>query len=187
MAGVEDRDVQQPVQPIAELTADGAERCPNPKCGRLLDEQSLLIGRCMCGCTLKGNQLARKHPKPPGPDDALVCQRLRERRAEIANGLGGVDLSPMKLGAIERFCMLELHVENWERYFLNAGVVTIHGRVRSGYSQGYLASLSQLMRLAQIIGLDSMPRPVEQSPREWLQSLPAVAPEAQTTDNTDEE
>jgi hypothetical protein len=43
------------VQPSTELAAEGAERCPNPKCGRVLDEQPVLIGRCACGCSLKGN------------------------------------------------------------------------------------------------------------------------------------
>jgi hypothetical protein len=147
------------------------ERCPNKWCCRVIDQQSALVCRCRhCGVTLKGNQLARRYPKPPG-DDPAVLERLAERRAEILAGLGveAVDVGPVKLGIIERFVILEMHVESWEAYFLRQGPVTTGGRVRAGYSQGYLASLVHLTRLAAVIGIDRQAREVAPtSVREWL-------------------
>ena len=71
-------------------------------------------------------------------------------------------------GLIDRYVVLEMHVESWEQYFMRAGLMTRQGRVRSGYTGGYLASVVQLMRLAQIIGLDKMERPINETPSEWL-------------------
>lgn len=121
------------------------------------------------GRVLPGNQIARKYPKPPAEDDSMIAQRLRERVEQIVVDRGGADqIGTVKRGAIERYAVLELHVESWERFFLKAGFVTRQGRVRSGYAGGYLASVTQLMRLAQIIGLDKQPRTIRETPAEWL-------------------
>lgn len=142
-------------RPFRESTPDFGRR--DPATGR--------IGR--------GAQLARKHPTPPSPDDPAIAARLAERREAIVADRGGLaELTAVRLAAIERFTMLELFVESWERYFVRSGLMSRQGRVRSGYAAGYLPTVAQLMRLAQIIGLDRAARPMPEmprSPREWLE------------------
>src|SRR4051812_29252222 len=100
-----------------------------------------------------GNQLARKYPKP-ALDDQGVPQ-LADRRHQIIEQRGGVDrLSPMQLGAIERFVILECFVNSWESYFMKSSPISRQGRVRSGYREGYLSTLDRLMKLAAQIGVE---------------------------------
>ena len=68
------------------------------------------------------NQKARKYPKPPDEDDTAITLSLAERRDQIIRDLGGPEhISTIKLGAIERYAVLEMHVESWEAFFGRAG------------------------------------------------------------------
>lgn len=146
--------------PYSQIPSERAER--DPRTGRALN----------------GNQLARKYPKPPAPDDAAIAERLRVRVAQIVEDLGGPDrVGAVKLAAVERFTLLEIFAESWESYFTRSGLMTRQGRVRSGYTAGYLATVGQLLRLAQTIGLERVARHVPMSPRDWLEQ-PAARGEA---------
>ncbi len=125
------------------------------------------------GRVLAGNQLARRHPKPPATDDLAVRARLAARTDQIVGDLGGADrVGAVRRAAVERFALLELFAEAWETHFLQSGLMTRQGRVRSGYAAGYLTTVGQLHRLAQTIGLDRVVRQVPQTPMEWLQGQP---------------
>jgi hypothetical protein len=158
-------------RPFRESAPDYARR--DPATGR--------VGR--------GAQLARKHPKPPTPDDPAIAMRLAERRAAIVADRGGLEqLTAVQLAAIDRFTMLELFVEGWERFFVRSGLMSRQGRVRSGYAAGYLATVAQLMRLSQLIGLDRAARTVpDESPREWLERTKPHVHDAHEQADTDAE
>ena len=163
---------QAVARPAARPTVDGApaeqrhiegERKPFPV-SVAPGERDPVTGRVG-----KGNQLARRYPKPPAIDTPEVSEQLAARVAEIISDRGGrANLSAIQLSAIERYAVLELIVASWERYFLTSGVSSRHGRMRAAYASGYLGTLAHMMRLAQIIGLDRAARTAE-SPREWLE------------------
>jgi hypothetical protein len=134
------------------------------------------------GRLLPGHQVSRKYPRLPSVDDAAVAQRVAARRDEIIDDLGGrARLAAVKLAAVERFALLEMFAASWEQYFLRSGLMTRQGRVRSGYAAGYLATVGQLIRLGQIIGLDRVPREVAPlSPRQWLEQDATEHPELET-------
>jgi hypothetical protein len=188
-------DVQQDVQRSADSDAAGIEVgasaflpsaqpseespptmleqvCPNPRCGRALDAESVSAHRCRsCKCALAGNQFTRKYPKPPTENPA-VQQQLADRCEEIIEQLGGRDhLAATMITLVGRFAVLEAFVESWESYFMKSGPITRQGRVRSGYGQGYLSSLAQLQRLATLIGVERRLKEVTESPAEWLERI----------------
>lgn len=113
--------------------------------------------------------LARKYPQVQ-TDDPAVARHLAEEAARIVEDRGGREcLSTLALKQIDRLVVLGLFVEHWEAFFLRAGIHTKHGRVRSGYVQGYLRTLDSFARLAQQIGVTRETRPVRLSTRQWLE------------------
>jgi hypothetical protein len=117
-----------------------------------------------------GNQLARKYPKP-ALDDPEIRHQLAQRREEIIEQRGGRDcVAAVMLTLIDRFVVLEAFVVSWEGYFMKSSPISRQGRVRSGFTSGYLSSVAQLQRLAQQIGLERHARRT-QTPAEWLEGL----------------
>jgi hypothetical protein len=133
---------------------------------------------------LPGNQVRRKYPKP-ALDDPRVQQQLAGRRDEIIEQRGGRQrLSPMQIGEIERFAVLEMFVSSWETYFMKSSPISRQGRVRSGYREGYLASLSMLMKLGASIGVSRVAHDIGDLSAAEYAALDAVQTSAITT--TDE-
>lgn len=150
------------LEPMPESVSVDTERCPSRKCGKPLDAESLFRRRCTeCGCVLRGNQFKRKYPKPP-TDDPDVQRQLAQRRDQIITDKGGRDrLSVMRLGDIGRYVVLEAFVTSWETYFMKSSPISKQGRVRSGYREGYLASLDRLMKLGSLIGVERVARDID--------------------------
>jgi hypothetical protein len=133
-----------------------------------------------------GNQRRRIYPKPIDENDPTVAAELHRRLEQHTADLGGRDiLTEAEIRRITRFVYLELFLETWEAYFLRAGIVTRQGRVRSGFTTGYLATLTQLMRLGQIIGLSRVPRESTLSTRQWLERAAEAEANAEPVPETE--
>jgi hypothetical protein len=173
---------------ISEITTELEKRCRNPKCGQVLDAESMFRARCSrCKCVLTGNQIKRKYPKP-AIDDPQVQEQLALRRDQIIGDKGGTDrLSTMQLGDIGRYVVLEAFVQSWEHYFMKASPISRQGRVRSGYREGYLSSLDRLMKLGAQIGVERVTRDVaDLTFEEYVQQQPHEEPDEQQQRDADQ-
>ena len=138
--------------PSGETPTQPVETVICKRCGRI---NALGVDGCVqCRSTVKGGQLARKHPRVT-TDDPLTRQWMRERADAIIVDRGGREnLSTLQIAAIEQFPKLERLLDSWEQYFVAQGVFTRQGRVRSGYREGYLSTLDRYLKLAALIGFE---------------------------------
>ena len=176
--------------PISTSEADAPVTCR--KCGETNPPESAICRNPRCRGALPANQLAREFPKVDTEDPAIRQQLAEETARHIADRGGREEFSTAMIRLCERTAVAGLFVESWERFFMQAqerggagiSIFTKHGRVRSGYQQGYLATLDRYMRLAQLIGLDRRPRKVE-SPLEWLERRAAERDQTDISDISD--
>jgi hypothetical protein len=164
--------------PLPEPTHGQAES-KGPNCKRCGSGNGPGAGRCSkCGCGLPGNALARKH----GAYSREDCPELAQIRADaeawtddMRASQGGVDLAPVRCGAIANLGGLEylkrLLIEDLKR----GGIYT---RSKKGGAPRVRSSFALLMQVldrwkayAQLLGLDSRKREVIETPIQWLERL----------------
>ncbi len=164
-------------------TAAAAEpACPNPRCRRELDAESLARFRCTrCGCVLAGNTHTVKHgrysrtppalpdadsasalgrdPELPGPSasNRLRAQLERDQGASANDDEEELEVSRRLL--CRRAVELEALARTLLNYLIEKGVLTERGRPRSALT-AYLNVIGSQDRVLQRLGLDRRKRPV---------------------------
>jgi hypothetical protein len=166
---------------VSQLPPSGESMPEQPESGKVphpTDPRRWADGTQRAGV----DSIARKHPHLKS-DTAAIRQQIQDKaESHIADRGGRDNLSAAVTDACGELAFVLFLLSQWREHFIDKGLTTKGGRVRSAYSP-YLATLDRYIRLAQLVGLERRARRA-MSPADWLQSLPDPLPQ---TDDAEHE